>query len=242
MIVEAIIFDLDGTAIPSRPDGLPSPELIETIASAKQRVKFATASGRSISLCRPIWSMLNIEIPSIVSGGSRIVDPITEQVIWQQLIPQKAVGDITNLSQKFGLQLSLNGELTNQAPDETYNAVLIELESPLRDTIYRNLSVIPDLAVFSLPSWKEGAYDIHVTHGLATKKHAVDQLLSILGIHKKDTVGIGDGENDLSLFEGVGYKIAMGNASRQLIQAADYVTDTVENNGLAKIIAKIVSS
>lgn len=243
MICEAIIFDLDGTAIPSRLDGLPSKQLIQTISSIKHRIRFATASGRSVDLCRPIWRLLNIETPCIVSGGSRIVDPRSEQVIWQQLIPQKAVVDITSLSRRFGLQLSLNGELTNQeSGQEVYNAILTELDTPLRDIIYRRLLAIPDLTVLSLPSWNERLHDIHITHSSATKKHAVDQLLKILGINKKNVVGVGDGENDLSLFESVGYKVAMGNAPKQLIEAADYVTDNVENDGLAKVIAKIIST
>ncbi|MFR6452635.1 MAG: HAD hydrolase family protein [Streptococcus sp.] len=42
----------------------------------------------------------------------------------------------------------------------------------------------------------------------------------------------GDGPNDMEIFDYVGLKIAMGNATPELKEKADYVTGTVEEDGI----------
>ena len=49
-------------------------------------------------------------------------------------------------------------------------------------------------------------------------------------------MAFGDGDNDLDMFEAVGLSVAMGNAVPQLIAAADYITDDVEHDGIAKAL------
>ena len=42
----------------------------------------------------------------------------------------------------------------------------------------------------------------------------------------------GDGPNDMEIFDYVGLKIAMGNAVPELKEKADFVTKTVEEDGI----------
>lgn len=65
-----------------------------------------------------------------------------------------------------------------------------------------------------------------------TKKYAVETLLDYLGMDAKDAIAFGDAQIDLSMFECCGYSVAMGNASEPVKQAADYVTDDVDADGL----------
>jgi len=48
------------------------------------------------------------------------------------------------------------------------------------------------------------------------------------------TIAIGDGNNDISMLSYVNFGIAMGNATDRLKEVADYITDDVNQNGLAK--------
>lgn len=70
----------------------------------------------------------------------------------------------------------------------------------------------------------------------STKANAMKILIDYLNIRKEEVIAIGDGGNDIPMFEVAGYKIAMGNASKELKQKADYITDTNNNDGVAKAL------
>ena len=58
----------------------------------------------------------------------------------------------------------------------------------------------------------------------------------MINVQKETAVAVGDSNNDLPLFKGVGYKVAMGNATNELKAEADYITASVEDDGLAQFI------
>lgn len=60
-----------------------------------------------------------------------------------------------------------------------------------------------------------------------------------MGIAMKNTVAIGDSLNDYEVVEAAGFGIAMGNAHPRLKAIADYVTDDVEHDGLAKALQRL---
>lgn len=57
-----------------------------------------------------------------------------------------------------------------------------------------------------------------------------------LGISKEEIMACGDGDNDLEMLKAVGFGVAMGNADAVVKAAADYVTDTNEEEGVAKAV------
>lgn len=65
-----------------------------------------------------------------------------------------------------------------------------------------------------------------------TKKNAIEVLLKHLNLDQKDTISFGDAKIDLSMFELCNYNVAMGNGGPEIKEAADYVTDDVDNDGL----------
>lgn len=65
-----------------------------------------------------------------------------------------------------------------------------------------------------------------------TKKHAIEVLLKHLGADQKDTISFGDAKIDLSMFELCAYNVAMGNGGAEIKEAADYITDDVDEDGL----------
>src|SRR5690606_6732797 len=64
------------------------------------------------------------------------------------------------------------------------------------------------------------------------KVNVVHTLLEYLNGDIKDTLALGDAENDVRMLRNCGIGVAMRNAESILKEEADYITDDVEQNGL----------
>jgi Cof subfamily protein (haloacid dehalogenase superfamily) len=83
-------------------------------------------------------------------------------------------------------------------------------------------------------------YYLDVTHPDANKGTVVTTLSKRLSIPASEIATIGDMPNDLLMFRKSGLSIAMGNASPQVQQQANRVTDSYEDEGFAKAIERFV--
>lgn len=72
----------------------------------------------------------------------------------------------------------------------------------------------------------------------ASKASGLKKLSDRLGILPEEIMAMGDANNDLEMIEFAGLGIAMGNANEQVKAIAQDITDTNENNGVAKAIEK----
>lgn len=73
-----------------------------------------------------------------------------------------------------------------------------------------------------------------------SKGNALKFLAQMLGIDTSETVAIGDNENDISMLKVAGLAIAMGNGDEIIKKNAHIVTDTNDEDGVAKAIEKYV--
>lgn len=87
---------------------------------------------------------------------------------------------------------------------------------------------------------KSTPYFCEISHPEAKKSSAVEFLTEYYGYKKEEIMTIGDQNNDIELLKAGGIKVAMGNATEELKSVADYVTDTVGNNGFVKAVQKFV--
>ena len=70
------------------------------------------------------------------------------------------------------------------------------------------------------------------------KGTGLKKLAEKLGIKQEEVMAIGDGNNDIEMFEYANYSVAMKNATELAKKAAKYETDSNENDGVAKAIRK----
>ena len=70
----------------------------------------------------------------------------------------------------------------------------------------------------------------------ASKTKAIEFLIAKYGINRNEVVAIGDNYNDKGMIEFAGMGVAMGNAPDEIKSVADYVTDTNNNDGVAKAL------
>ncbi len=70
------------------------------------------------------------------------------------------------------------------------------------------------------------------------KAQCLAQLLKLLGMEREEMIACGDGFNDLSMIEFAGLGVAMENAVRPVRNAADYVTLSNNDDGVAHVVEK----
>ena len=69
-----------------------------------------------------------------------------------------------------------------------------------------------------------------------SKSTGIDKVLEYFGINLKDTMAFGDGGNDIPMLKHVATGIAMGNAEPHVKAVADYVTTSVDEDGIANAL------
>ena len=61
-----------------------------------------------------------------------------------------------------------------------------------------------------------------------------------LGLSRQEVMAVGDGHNDLPMLRWAGLSVAMGNASREVKQAARFLTEDCDHDGLAVALKRLV--
>jgi Cof subfamily protein (haloacid dehalogenase superfamily) len=246
MDIKLVVFDLDGTAIPVEFSGLPSKRVVDVVNESKKYVKVAAATGRPFYNASKILSMLSLTEPCIVSGGSQIVDPRTGEVLWEKMMAQESVEAVLSIIKDLPYKIYTSdnpmllkpGDISDIKSERVIFIMYVEKSDALK--MVADLREIKDVDAHAMASWEKGKMDVHVTHISATKKNAMAELLRMLNVSKENVMSVGDGGNDLPLFELSGFKVAMGNAGQDLKARADAVTLSVEEDGLAEALTQYV--
>ena len=71
------------------------------------------------------------------------------------------------------------------------------------------------------------------------KSTGIVELLDYLGIDSEKAIAIGNGYDDICMCDVVGTSVAVENANQTLKEIATYITDSAENDGVAKILEKL---
>ncbi|MEP6839408.1 MAG: Cof-type HAD-IIB family hydrolase [Bradyrhizobium sp.] len=83
-------------------------------------------------------------------------------------------------------------------------------------------------------------YYLDITHSLANKGEALSVIAELLSVPLAEIAVIGDGRNDVAMFKRSGLSIAMGNASAEVRQAADFVTGSNSEDGFAHAVENFI--
>lgn len=246
MRTESIVFDLDGTAIDSPEQKLPTPRLIAAAQQLQGTYFLSAATGRCWTYAKDVIQGLQLRDLCIISGGTQICDPKSGEVVWQKDITPQALEEIINIFKQNGEQKLIFNDYTED--DYFHGGVLPKdfdtsqrvnwlsqsfVPDELAVTLHQKLDVVRGITCVMVVSQKPGCRDMHIVNENATKEHAIAELLERLGVLKENTIGIGDGHNDMHLFNAVNIKVAVANAVEDLKNAADLVIGSVKEDGLA---------
>lgn len=244
---KALLLDLDGTTIPDNLLGMPSKNVKNAIAKARNKIHIGVATSRAYFATNHLITELRLSGPSIIHGGAQIIDTSTGRIYKEHRISQKEIHAIYAIAQRMSIPLFINEEkkmILASKKDINYEwlgalAINISEEKKANAFCYA-LATIPNVSAHKMASWTKGCFDVAITHAKATKHQATLEVAKILEIEPHEIIGVGDGYNDFPLLMASGLKVAMGNAVDELKEIADYVAPSVENDGVADIIEKFI--
>ena len=108
-----------------------------------------------------------------------------------------------------------------------YGAYKILMSTPLANRIARDKELEPLLC------FNELELDVtEISPRECTKREGIQAVLDALDPNHGTVYGIGDASNDITLMNAVDVGIAMGNAPDYLKKRADYITDSVDHDGV----------
>lgn len=252
MKYKAIITDLDGTAVDSPVVKVASKRLAASVAQLEELgMKVCAATGRAHTFAKIMFESMNLSEPCIVSGGTRIVSPTTGEELWSCGLNTQQVSEIKKAVAGMPYRYLWNdsteedylgggwelGELSEET--SLYFFEICFVPRPEVAAVVDALKAIDGVTATVVVAQREGTHDIHVTNSEATKEHAIYELEKIIQVDKSEMIGIGDGHNDLHLYNAVGYKVAMENAVPELKEVADRIIGNVKDEGLAQYFEEL---
>ena len=177
--------------------------------------------GNELVSCQPIAKedVLTCVEDSQTKGYSLIV------VGEQDLAVIDSKGDVDRI---FRQQLAVENLVSLKPVEEVLQQRILQM-TPFFDEAYERelMSRIPDC---TSGRWHPEFTDITAHH--ADKGEGLLAMAAHEGLDVSHTLAFGDGGNDTSMIRTAGIGIAMGNAIDSLKAEADYVTTTVDDNGI----------
>ena len=257
--VEAFACDLDRTLIAE--DLALRPRTLAAIRAARDAgIHVIVATGRMFRSVRPYLAEAGISEPVICYQGAVVADPRTGEFLRHEPIPlelaREAIAAIEG--EGFGLNCYVADEL--YVASETAEArryaefqnIPISVVGPLLDWLEEaptKLVVIGEpTSLDELERRMKAGFDgrLYIAKSLpyflefaspaVTKGSGLAFAAEHLGFAADRTVAFGDGENDLELLEWAGYGVAVGNAHARIIERADFVCPSAEEEGVAQVI------
>lgn len=243
-----LIVDLDGTLSPNLgmppQEFIPSRCLINSVKKGLKQLPLSLCTGREPETVLKIVKKLNLTSPQIIEGGAKIIDP-KGKILWVKYIEKNSIIKLFNYLNKRVVSYSMivdGREIMDEIPTNNLDkttAVLVYNLSYTEEQIFNDVfSSAKDITVVINKDRKGKTH--YITHKLGTKSHGVRKLQEILNISKQETIGIGDGKNDIPLLNECGLKVAMGNSDSDLKSISDVVAPSVDEDGVAYVIEKFV--
>lgn len=247
----ALITDFDGTSVKLLPGNSHVDDAtVECVQRAiRAGKKITCATGREWSLAKIIIERLGLELPSIIEGGARIVNPKSGETIWEKRLEYGTPNKILEIfkANSFGHEFIVSSDIlydrelvdVDSLADDLGFVYLIGVEPEIAKTICQQIATIGGTIAHNNPSWNgENLVNIHVTNILADKGAAIKVWQKMHNIQQSETIGLGDSSNDIPLLNSTGFKVAVSNASDDLKAVADYIAQNPDNNALRDVIEK----
>ncbi|NLT94040.1 MAG: HAD family phosphatase [Clostridia bacterium] len=261
MTYKLIAVDLDDTLL--RNDLTISDRAKRAIQAAMDKGTLVTfATGRMYRSALPYALALGLDLPLITYQGA-LVKYADGRQVYHRPIDLSIAREIINLGKQWGIHINvyINDELymeTETQWGKDYAAKvrvpvnLLDLPLGLNQNptkiLFLDEPEVLDMAAQKLAERFKDAINLtkskntylEISHPKATKGNALKELAQSLQIRREEVMAIGDNLNDLDMINYAGCGVAVGNAVQALKEAADFITGTNDDDGVAEAIEKLV--
>ncbi|PAV31231.1 phosphoglycolate phosphatase [Virgibacillus profundi] len=237
-----LALDLDGTLLTDdKKITLNTKETIYKAIESGVYVVFAT--GRGIQTANAFWKELGLNGPMVfVNGGEIWKGPgklLKRNFIRKEDIKklhQLAIDTNTWFWGYSAENLVHREEWTDEMFAQNWMKFGIRCENPT--TLKEMWKTIESWRTLEVT--QAAPINMEISLKGVTKETGIREVCKELEIDMGEVVAIGDSLNDLPLLRTAGLGVAMGNAVDAIKEAADVITDTNQNEGVAKAIEAYV--
>ncbi|KAB1439794.1 Cof-type HAD-IIB family hydrolase [Candidatus Galacturonibacter soehngenii] len=267
MAYEILVLDIDGTLTNSNKEiSDVTKKAIREIQDRGHHV--VLASGRPTAGILPIAKELNLEMFGgyvLSFNGAKVINCKTKEIIFQNTIPSDLIADIYKAAEEEDVSVISYDDksiITSSKIDE-----YMEKESKIN---HMPIKVVEDFVSYldfpvnkclmtgdpdylaqvekrmkerfgdRLSIYRSEPFFLEIMPLNIDKAHSLEKLLDKLHMSREQMISCGDGYNDLTMIQYAGKGVAMGNAQKEIQEAADYITLTNDEDGVAHVIDKFM--
>ena len=252
-MIKALFFDIDGTLVSFRTHRIPQSTLDAVSEARRQGIKVYIATGRP----RPYVDNLGtMEYDGIVSVNGASCITSDGEVIVSKCIPAEDVQRMVDYANRHKLPVAVADDDVSFAAnvEESFREVyeLLDLDIPeirpmedaLKMDVKQFVAFFPEEKEVQIKSevlthcnvfrWHPTFADCIISG--TSKATGVDAVCEYYGFTAAEAMAFGDGGNDMEMLRHVGVGVAMGNARDEVKECADYVTASVDDDGIVKAL------
>lgn len=248
---KAVFFDVDSTLVSysTNPAHVPEPTR-EALRRLRDRGHIvALATGRSLVNAGKLMREFGISNAALCAGGHIVLDWQTANV---HRIPDDTSRVIARMAADMGCAVFACTERNMYTFNESPETRRYILEQSLLGDVLRPISKMHGVCLFNiygekLPKREDFAgvdvtiesYGIELRPIGISKATGIRELAERLGIPMRDTVAFGDGNNDVDMLREAGMGIAVGNGCDAAKEAADIVTEPIDDGGILNALIRL---
>lgn len=255
-----VAVDLDGTLLNSEHQ-LSSRAIasIQKIANAGLIILLAT--GRMTSALKKHWEKLGIPGLVVSHNGALVKDVKSGEIFHHETVNANVVAKILEVSEATVVHFNFDDRIYLRVANSYSDRYSQELQVPLTYTdSFKQLEANPTTVLlidtfdvlqqilvavrhqfpgqfdYVLAPWYGDVWRLQFLAANTSKGKGVLQVAKRLGIKPAEIISFGDNYNDMEMIQSTGLGIAMANAVPELKQAADFVTLSNQEDGVAYVL------
>ena len=250
--IKAVFFDIDGTLVSFKSHTVPESARRAIARLREQGVKVFIATGR---LMKHVAIVNDIEVDGYITVNGGYCITSAGEVIFESAFPRATVERVIDLSEQYGFDLNVmtHQDMYVSSMGERVKKIasMINIMPTVADVrtiaatqpvvqmcpyISRELeqeimSLLPDCVG---SRWIETFMDLNVRG--VDKSLGIQQVMNYYGLTMAEAMAFGDGGNDLPMVRDAAVGVAMGNACDELKAVADYITSSVDEDGVSRAL------